>query len=72
MARKLIDVISAPVPVPGGTAQAGASIGIGIFVPDSTDTADELVKKADECMYRAKHAGRGQVFPCPEAGDALA
>jgi diguanylate cyclase (GGDEF)-like protein/PAS domain S-box-containing protein len=69
VARKLIDVISAPVPVPGGTAQAGASIGIGIFVPDSTDTADELVKKADECMYRAKHAGRGQIFPCPGAGD---
>jgi diguanylate cyclase (GGDEF)-like protein len=42
-------------------ASVGASIGISIY-PKHGTTADALVKKADEAMYRAKQPGSGYSF----------
>ncbi|MFM7272715.1 MAG: putative bifunctional diguanylate cyclase/phosphodiesterase [Gammaproteobacteria bacterium] len=53
VARKLIEVISRPVPF--GTQQlfVGASIGIAVY-PEGGDDVDTLLKHADMAMYQAK------------------
>jgi diguanylate cyclase (GGDEF)-like protein len=51
--RKVLDAVSAPVAVGGEERQVSASIGISRF-PDDGTTTDELIKRADEAMYRAK------------------
>lgn len=56
VARKIIDTISAPYVVDGNTLQIGVSAGISIF-PDDGDNQDDLIKRADEAMYRAKRLG---------------
>lgn len=38
--------------------QVSLSIGVAIFDPNSSDTIDDLLKKADLALYRVKHAGR--------------
>jgi len=38
-----------------------ASIGVAVY-PDDGATGDELVKRADAAMYRAKNLGRGCMF----------
>jgi len=58
VATKIIESLTEPVEVDGGKqAQVGASIGISIF-PDDGDSADDLVKAADEAMYAVKAEGR--------------
>lgn len=65
IAAKMIQAIQEPCRVSVGDtevdASVGASIGISIFPKDGT-TADALVKKADEAMYRAKQTGSGYSF----------
>ncbi len=51
--RKVLDAVSAPVTVAGEERRVRASIGISRF-PDDGTTTDELIKNADEAMYRAK------------------
>ncbi|MEO8279491.1 MAG: sensor domain-containing diguanylate cyclase [Ideonella sp.] len=56
--RKIIDGINLPIPVGGGnSAKIGISIGAAVFVGPSV-TKDELFRRADDAMYRAKEAGR--------------
>ncbi|MCP2936618.1 diguanylate cyclase [Salmonella enterica subsp. enterica serovar Typhimurium] len=43
----------------GHTLHIGASIGIALY-PDDADNAAGLIDCADEAMYDAKRAGRGQ------------
>jgi diguanylate cyclase (GGDEF)-like protein len=38
-----------------------ATASIGVTALRSDDTTDSFVKRADEAMYQAKHAGRNQV-----------
>lgn len=60
IAQKVIDAINQPIPLDDGTvAQVGASIGIATYNSDYA-TASELVRDADQAMYRAKHAGRNR------------
>lgn len=61
--EKLIAAISEPVPLPGdgGTAGVGASIGIAIQESDLHKAPAELIKEADEQMYRAKSLGKGTI-----------
>ncbi len=37
------------------------SVSIGLAQHDGSETADQLVARADVALYRAKHAGRDQV-----------
>ncbi|HEY4010685.1 MAG TPA: PAS-domain containing protein, partial [Acidobacteriaceae bacterium] len=58
LARRIGEVLSAPYDVDGHHLVVGTSIGIAIAPADGTDP-DQLLKKADLALYRAKAEGRG-------------
>jgi diguanylate cyclase (GGDEF)-like protein/PAS domain S-box-containing protein len=53
---KLLEAIDAPVAFEGRAIRAHGSIGIAIFPHDGAD-AEQLLRRADEAMYRAKQRG---------------
>lgn len=57
LAGRLIEQISDPYEIDGKRLAIGASIGIAMVEQDVD--AEELMKKADAALYRAKKAGRG-------------
>jgi diguanylate cyclase (GGDEF)-like protein/PAS domain S-box-containing protein len=65
VADKIIAEVGRPVSVDGASAGVGASIGVAVFTPDGTASAEDLIKEADRQMYAAKRAGKGQVYPLP-------
>lgn len=73
LCRKLLAVVSEPIPTSvGQTVQTTASIGIALF-PEHADSADELIRAADTAMYAAKESGRNRhaVFSRTLANRAL-
>jgi len=56
--NSLISRLSEDISFEGGKAQVGASIGIAWAGQDG-ETVKELVRSADEALYRAKELGRG-------------
>lgn len=61
LARKLVDVVSAPVKI--GEVQLSVHPSIGIAMcPDDGASADELLHHADQAMYRAKRHQTGFAF----------
>ncbi len=60
VAMKLRDACARPFDLGGHAVQVGLSMGIVIFPDDHAD-AEELIKRADIAMYRAKETGRNQV-----------
>ena len=56
VADKILKALSKPMHYGQQKAQLTASIGIGIF-PDDAQTVEELLKRADVAMYRAKKMG---------------
>ena len=65
VADRLVKAASAPITVRGTEVLLGASIGIAIARQD--DTADSLLSRADDLMYRAKAAGKGRSILDPSA-----
>ena len=66
LAQKVLDVLSAPFEVEGHEIHTGASIGITLVPHDCSSPGcddpqepDQLLKRADMAMYRAKGEGRG-------------
>ncbi|MBP1711606.1 MAG: Response regulator containing a CheY-like receiver domain and a domain, partial [Deltaproteobacteria bacterium] len=57
IAEKVIHLASKPVIFKGQQVVVGASIGIALF-PDDGKDMEQLIKKADEAMYRIKKAGK--------------
>ena len=57
IAEKVIHLVSQPIIFNGRQAVVSVSIGIALFPDDSIDM-DQLIKKADEAMYRVKKAGK--------------
>lgn len=53
----LVDTIAQPIPVAGGVAQIGVSIGWA-SAPKHADTASHLLALADQALYFAKENGR--------------
>ena len=49
-------LLAAPVDWDGTALQVTASIGLAVF-PDTAATAEDLVERADEAMYKAKRTG---------------
>lgn len=60
VANKLCDVFQAPFDIKDRDLVVNASIGVAIF-PRDGDSAEALVRHADEAMYAAKLAGRNRV-----------
>lgn len=58
LARRLERNLSDPFDVSGNSVNIGTSIGIATS-PDDGSSADDLLKKADLALYRAKSSGRG-------------
>jgi len=58
LAGRLIDAIRAPYEIGANKIEIGTSIGIALAPDDSTE-ADELLKRADMALYRAKAEERG-------------
>ena len=53
--RRLVDCVIDPVPRGANNLSVGASVGVSIF-PGDSQSAEELIGKADLAMYRAKKA----------------
>jgi diguanylate cyclase (GGDEF)-like protein len=58
VARRLLALFDRPFEVNGTLVTLGASIGITLAPQDGT-TAEDLMRRADIALYRAKSAGRG-------------
>ena len=57
LARKIIDVVAAPMKLQEQEVATSTSIGVSIYPEDASTVAD-LEKAADTAMYRAKNKGR--------------
>jgi diguanylate cyclase (GGDEF)-like protein len=57
IAEKVIQLVSKPFIFKGKKAVVGTSIGIALF-PDHGKDMDQLIKQADEAMYKVKNAGK--------------
>jgi diguanylate cyclase (GGDEF)-like protein len=58
LANRIIKTLAAPFVFEGLQLSSGTTIGIALAPADGTDP-DELIKKADLALYRAKSEGRG-------------
>jgi len=67
VAERLRDRIARdPIAVSGSAAQLNVTISMGVAAyTGPADTADDLIKRADETMYQAKRAGRNRVAVHP-------
>ena len=66
IAQKLLDAVAEPMPIEGHELFVTTSIGISLY-PDDGDSADSLLKNADNAMYRAKETGRNAFQLCTRA-----
>ena len=58
LASRIVEIVAAPYDIAGHQLVIGVSIGISL-APDDGKNPDELLKKADLALYRAKADGRG-------------
>ena len=59
LAQKLLDALNKPFKLNKEVAYVTGSIGVAIY-PEDGASAEELIRKADQAMYAAKHAGKNQ------------
>ncbi len=59
-AQRIIERLSEPMPFGDLSVTVGASVGIARY-PADAQSSDELLRKADSALYRAKQGGRGGV-----------
>jgi diguanylate cyclase (GGDEF)-like protein len=60
IAKTIVGEIQQPIDIGGHDVRVGASIGIA-FTLGQNDSPNALMRRADDAMYGAKRAGRGQV-----------
>lgn len=70
VAETLSHSLQAPLQAEGQAFTLGASIGIALF-PQDGDSAEDLLRKADIAMYRAKSGGGGHCCYREDMGAAL-
>jgi diguanylate cyclase (GGDEF)-like protein len=72
VAERLISGLSETIHLEAMSLQIGASVGIARF-PDDAQSSDELLRRADLALYRAKNGGRGRsCFYDPALDNVLA
>jgi two-component system, sensor histidine kinase LadS len=59
--RSAVERLAIPQPAAGPGGMLTLSAGIAAFDPDEAPTAEDLLKRADAALYRAKAAGRNQL-----------
>jgi diguanylate cyclase len=66
IAARIVAAVEAPVPVEGGSARVGASVGIALSRPYAPDggpaelpDGEALLREADHAMYVVKRTGKG-------------
>jgi diguanylate cyclase len=64
VAMQILDAVRAPIQIGDLRIVVHTSIGIA-FCPTNASTADELIRRADRAMYRAKRSGTGYEFFSP-------
>jgi diguanylate cyclase (GGDEF)-like protein len=60
-AHVLLDQLSRPYALAGGSVQVGASIGVALQLPSDLQEPARLLARADQAMYEAKRRGKGRV-----------
>ena len=63
IAERIVAALRAPFAVEGHTLHVGVSI--GLVTTALAVAAKDLVRRADDAMYRAKHGGRGRIPVAP-------
>jgi diguanylate cyclase (GGDEF)-like protein/PAS domain S-box-containing protein len=63
IAQKLLEAVAQPARIEGHELFITTSIGIALY-PNDGDSAEALLKNADNAMYRAKEAGRDSYQLC--------
>ncbi|MFM9916579.1 MAG: putative bifunctional diguanylate cyclase/phosphodiesterase [Rhizobacter sp.] len=72
VAQRIVQTLGQAMKIDALSLGIGASVGIARY-PDDARTEDELLRKADSALYRAKASGRGQVcFYDPGLDDEVA
>lgn len=61
LAQQIIGLVEQPIVVSGTALKVSASIGVAILSPNTVETSQELLKRADVAMYEAKRAGKAQI-----------
>jgi len=59
LVKEVLAIVDEPFEIEGVRIHISASIGVTIFPIDTSDT-DELLRHADQAMYRAKESGRSK------------
>lgn len=60
IAERIVHALGEPMAIDGLAISIGASVGVACFPADAQDD-DELLRRADSALYRAKSGGRGRV-----------
>jgi diguanylate cyclase (GGDEF)-like protein/PAS domain S-box-containing protein len=72
LAERIAKTLTEPIPLHGTDVYVSASLGISVYPQDAAN-AEELLKRADVAMYRAKDTGRnGYELYTDDGTDALA
>lgn len=58
--ERLIEVAAQPVPIGDALCEVSASIGVSYYPQGEDIDADQLLRQADQAMYRAKQAGKNR------------
>jgi diguanylate cyclase (GGDEF)-like protein len=59
---RLLDAAALPVQVGDSEVQVSASMGVTFYPQAERVNADQLLRQADQAMYRAKQMGKNQYF----------
>lgn len=69
VAGKILTEAGRAFELDGHAASIGVSIGLSVYRPGTQTSAEALLRAADEGMYKAKAAGKGQIFRLDVAGN---
>ena len=67
----LLKVIADPLPLNGLTLSVTASIGVALLAPGDKVDAEQLLRQADQAMYRAKQSGKNRRYQFDPVTDEI-